>query len=80
MWQKFHTESFFKLKTNLQNNFICFSQDNDVKVLDLTEKNRATLIGHTDKVKCIELLDANRFVTGSNDTTLRVWDIRRCKR
>ena len=33
----------------------------------------ATLVGHTERVSCMTLLDDGRVVSGSKDTTLIVW-------
>lgn len=35
-----------------------------------------TLRGHTSTVRCLKMSDANTAISGSRDTTLRVWDIR----
>ena len=34
----------------------------------------ATLRGHTDWINCITLLPDGRFVSGSDDRTLKIWD------
>jgi len=40
-----------------------------------------TLRGHSSTVRCLKMCDANTAITGSRDTTLRIWDITRgyCK-
>ena len=35
-----------------------------------------TLRGHTSTVRCLKMADANTAISGSRDTTLRIWDIR----
>lgn len=35
-----------------------------------------TLRGHTSTVRCLKMSDANTAISGSRDTTLRVWDIK----
>lgn len=35
-----------------------------------------TLRGHTSTVRCLKMPDANTAISGSRDTTLRVWDIK----
>lgn len=35
-----------------------------------------TLRGHTSTVRCLKMSDANTAISGSRDTTLRIWDIR----
>ena len=45
----------------------------------LTSSSRTclhTLRGHTSTVRCLKMSDANTAISGSRDTTLRVWDIR----
>ena len=34
-----------------------------------------TLRGHTSTVRCLKMSDANTAISGSRDTTLRVWDL-----
>ena len=34
-----------------------------------------TLRGHTSTVRCLKMSDANTAISGSRDTTLRIWDI-----
>jgi len=40
-----------------------------------------TLRGHSSTVRCLKMSDANTAITGSRDTTLRIWDIQKgfCK-
>lgn len=35
-----------------------------------------TLRGHTSTVRCLKMADENTAISGSRDTTLRVWDIK----
>lgn len=35
-----------------------------------------TLRGHTSTVRCLKMADSNTTISGSRDTTLRIWDIR----
>src|SRR5690606_36794563 len=35
-----------------------------------------TLRGHTSTVRCLKMADENTAISGSRDTTLRIWDIR----
>lgn len=35
-----------------------------------------TLRGHTSTVRCLKMADANTAISGSRDTTLRIWDLR----
>ncbi|KAK0381453.1 WD domain-containing protein [Colletotrichum limetticola] len=59
--------------------------DRDVRVWNLATGFRYTnfasaclhtLRGHTSTVRCLKMSDANTAISGSRDTTLRVWDIR----
>ena len=34
------------------------------------------LRGHTSTVRCLKMADANTAISGSRDTTLRIWDIK----
>lgn len=40
-----------------------------------------TLRGHTSTVRCLKMSDANTAISGSRDTTLRIWDLKKgmCK-
>jgi len=40
-----------------------------------------TLRGHTSTVRCLKMCDANTAISGSRDTTLRIWDLKKglCK-
>ena len=35
-----------------------------------------TLRGHTSTVRCLKMADENTAISGSRDTTLRIWDIK----
>jgi F-box and WD-40 domain protein CDC4 len=40
-----------------------------------------TLRGHTSTVRCLKMSDAHTAISGSRDTTLRIWDLKKglCK-
>eukprot|EP00020_Sapocribrum_chincoteaguense_P003391 CAMPEP_0170752402 /NCGR_PEP_ID=MMETSP0437-20130122/11950_1 /TAXON_ID=0 /ORGANISM="Sexangularia sp." /LENGTH=473 /DNA_ID=CAMNT_0011091471 /DNA_START=167 /DNA_END=1585 /DNA_ORIENTATION=+ len=53
------------------------SSDGTVKVWKMPEgRVDATLLGHTGIVHCVVVTDNNLAVSGSDDKSLRVWDIR----
>jgi len=52
------------------------SLDSTIRVWDGTTGNSLELLGHTDAVTCIKV-SGNYIVSGSSDTTLRVWDKRK---
>ena len=70
--------TFEALETYKQDNFICYTNEMDIKICDLELKNFAvnTLKGHTGKVNCVEKLDVNHIVSGSDDKTIKIWDFR----
>jgi WD40 repeat protein len=51
----------------------------DANIMDRTAVH--TLRGHTSTVRCLKMSDARTAISGSRDTTLRVWDLERgaCK-
>ena len=48
---------------------------------DNTRQAIHTLHGHTSTVRCLKMSDSNTAISGSRDTTLRIWDIQKgiCK-
>jgi len=51
------------------------SHDTTIKIWDSkTGKCDATLIGHSDYVRCVAILCDHRIVSGSDDRTLKIWD------
>lgn len=60
-----------------------YSTDNivpDIKLWDLSEaKQIGILKGHSSKINCLEYDHKfNMLITGSDDTTLKLWDINKC--
>lgn len=50
-----------------------------VEGIDLLMQHREslhTLRGHTSTVRCLKMSDASTAISGSRDTTLRIWDIK----
>jgi len=69
----------------ISNNEIASSSDKNIKIWHLNgenEHNCKTLLGHSDKVFCLNLLstDASRLmiISGSNDQTIKLWDKNSC--
>mmetsp|Transcript_16162 Transcript_16162/g.50083 ORF Transcript_16162/g.50083 Transcript_16162/m.50083 type:complete len:264 (+) Transcript_16162:712-1503(+) len=59
--------------------FVSGSQDGSLKVWELSDDGRVgrclhTLLGHTHHVLCLEVLPDGIVLSGSNDTSVRVWD------
>ena len=52
------------------------SNDKTIKIWDtITGNCLKTILGHTDKVYCIDKLNENQIISGSKDNTIRIWDI-----
>jgi hypothetical protein len=51
------------------------SSDNQVRVWDATGRCQYLLIGHTNRVKFVQLLSATSVMTISSDETIRLWTI-----
>jgi WD40 repeat protein len=45
-------------------------------LLTSIRESKHTLRGHTSTVRCLKMSDANTAISGSRDTTLRIWDIK----
>ncbi len=67
----------FLLQLDTTNKSI-ISDDNDVHIIDMqTGEAQETLSGHTDLVHCCAHTDYRHIlVTGSNDTTIKLWNIK----
>ena len=52
------------------------SKDGRIKIWNVEEgKCLKTLEGHTSAVYCIEVLDNGEIVSGSDDKTIRIWNL-----
>lgn len=52
------------------------SWDKNVILWDLNNGSKiAYLIGHTENVNCIALKDCNTLISGSGDSTLKIWNL-----
>jgi F-box and WD-40 domain protein CDC4 len=60
-----------------------YARFNQVTRPELTpiSSSQFTLRGHTSTVRCLKMSDANTAISGSRDTTLRIWDLKKgqCK-
>jgi WD40 repeat protein len=56
---------------------VCRGVSGEVKLWDVTSgKNIASLEGHTNMVRCVAFRpDGKALVTGSEDGTIRLWDM-----
>ena len=53
--------------------------DTGVKVSDVTSRQVvASLAGHTEQVLGVDVLEENLIVSGSQDKTVKLWDLRQC--
>ena len=70
--QSFQDESFGLLKSKL---LIACALDNKIQIWNLASNECvATLEGHSRTISCLEQIDKNRFASGSDDDTIRIWD------
>lgn len=46
------------------------------RMLTTSSESKHTLRGHTSTVRCLKMSDENTAISGSRDTTLRIWDIK----
>ena len=56
-----------------ENRIIVYGTDNDIKICD-SYGNIMTLTGHTNSIRCVCIFK-NKLVSGSDDNTLRIWNI-----
>lgn len=56
-------------------NLICCSCDKTIKIVNpRTQTVTNTLSGHDGYVICVHVISENRIVSGSSDSTIRIWD------
>lgn len=55
--------------------YLTGSADQLIKLFDYTNTAIKTFRGHSDVVRQLQVLSTARFVSASNDSTLRIWDI-----
>ena len=66
--------SFGILTTDKTNEFIACAAEKKIILLDFFNQHLNTLEGHTNDIKCLEAIAENRFASGSEDKTIRIWD------
>ena len=72
----FAKSSFGHLKlSNLKRYIVSASRDKTIKIWDLeTNECIRTLVGHTDAVKCVEILPTSQLISCSNDKSIKIWN------
>ena len=62
-------------------NGIAVASGNDILIIEdideYDEKNQQTMSGHSKNVNCLILLTPNKLVSGSEDKTIKIWDIQK---
>jgi WD40 repeat protein len=70
--------------TKINNDEIAVACGNEILIIDINKKTNESeflfneypsLIGHTKNVLCLSLLSENKLVSGSEDKSLKIWDI-----
>lgn len=69
--------SIYSLDVNNNNLIICSGPSNIITLFDRRDLNKPikNFLGHTDNVRSLILKD-NSFLSGSSDTTIKLWDLR----
>jgi len=68
---------FVRCMLRISNNqFICGKDDNTILLINLNDiDNPKTLNGHTGKISCLANLYKDKFVSGSEDSSIKLWDL-----
>ena len=62
--------------TKINEKSIAVASGNDILIIkDINTSEQDTLSGHKQNITCLELLSENKLISGSEDKTIKVWDI-----
>ena len=62
--------------TKINDKSIAVASGKDILIIDdINSPEQDTLSGHKQNIKCLELLSENKLVSGSEDKTVKIWDI-----
>ena len=54
---------------------LAYALGQDIRIWDMKSNELvASIDGHLDEINCLKLIDENRFVSGSKDTTIKIWN------
>ena len=72
--RQFQSKSFAQIKVNKSNGILACACEDDIQILNLdSNKCVADIKEHYEVVYCLENIDENRFASGNEDGTIKIW-------
>ena len=64
--------------TKINEKSIAVASGKDILIIDdINSPEQDTLSGHNKNITCLELLSKNKLISGSEDKTIKIWDIKK---